>query len=104
MSDLFRSLSKRDEIEPQQGKDIPRSAEVEKAKDIVLTLVGALVSAGQIGWTVAEIAQRGGLSPTVALTAIQEAIKFGLIAENNDDPERKRFRLTGAGYDLAHTH
>ena len=99
MSDLFKSLSKRG---PEHSRDLP-PPDAEKAKDMVVTLVHELLAAGQDGWTVAEIAQRGRIAPNVALTAIQDAIAFGLVAENNQNPERKRFRLTGAGQDLAHT-
>jgi hypothetical protein len=92
MSDLFQSLTKPDRK--------PGSPDAEKAKDITVVLVRELASAGSTGLTVPEITQRVSFGPTEVIGAIQEAIKVGLIAENNEDPERKRFRLTGAGQDL----
>ena len=103
LSDLFQSLSKSGAIEPAQPADVPGPAVPAQAKDIVLILIKALLAAGQNGWTVAEISQRNVIPPGLALTAIQEAAKFGLVAENNADPEHKRFRLTASGVDLAQT-
>jgi predicted transcriptional regulator len=100
MSDLLRSLSTDDKAGPEQ-KDTPSSPEAEKRQEDVLKLIKALTSAGPAGLTIAEIAQKSGLGPALALTAIQEAARFGLVAENNEDPERKRYRLTGSGHDLA---
>jgi predicted transcriptional regulator len=96
MADLFKSLPG----SPAANKARPPDAET-KSQDNVLILVKALVQAATKGWTVAEIVQNTGLNPSLCLTAIHDAKQFGLIAENDEEPEKKRFRLTTAGNEFA---
>jgi hypothetical protein len=99
ISDLLQSLSKPTPAK-RGGEQRGADAHTPSGSDLLFAMVQQLVAV-ESGWTVAEIAKNTGFAPGDCIAAVQKAMQLGLIAENNEDPERKRFRVTAAGRDLA---